>query len=67
MIAGTESKLIPLWQIELYNRITLSLVRKASDNFCIYQFIIIDSNIITYDDRYIKGFEDTGLTVYGIY
>lgn len=67
MIAGTESKLIPLWQIELYNRITLSLVRQVSDNFCVYQFIIIDSNIITYDARYIKGFEDTGLTVYGIY
>ena len=67
MIAGAESKLIPLWQIKLYDQIKLSLVRQASDNFCIYQFIIIDSNIITYDDRYIKGFEDTGLTVYGIY
>ena len=67
MIAGTESKLIPLWQIKLYDQITLSLVRQISDNYCIYQFIIINSNIITYDDRHIKGFEDTGLTVYGIY
>ena len=67
IITGAESKLIPLWQIKLYDRITLSLVRQVSDSYCIYQLIRINSNIITYDDRYIKGFEDTGLTVYGIY
>ena len=69
MIKGATTKIVPLWLIKLDydSNICLSLVRHVSNTFYIYQFIIIKSNIITYDDRYIEGFEDNGLTIYGIY
>ena len=69
MIKGATNKIIPLWLIKLNydSNICLSLVRHASNTFYIYQFIIIKSNIIAYDDNYIEGFEDNGLTIYGIY
>ena len=69
MIKGTTTKIIPIWLIKLDydSNICLSLVRHVSNTFYIYQFIIIKSGIITYDDNCIEGFEDTGLTIYGIY
>ena len=69
MIKGTTTKIVPLWIIKLDydSNICLSLVRHVSNTFYIYQFIIIKSGIITYDDNYKEGFEDNGLTIYCIY
>ena len=69
MIKGTTTKIVPLWLIKLDydSNMCLSLVRHVSNTFYIYQFIVIKSGIITYDDNYIEGFEDIGVSIYAIY